>query len=96
MEEETVGVMLPGSSVDAVNVIGANKFPIRIRVITERVAVLIGYGNEIFCTSWSDIAIATVSLGESISSVSFYIIDSDWNWDITSICDYFFYKAFGI
>ena len=96
MEEETVSIMFPGSSVDAVNSIGANKFPSLIRVITERFAVLIGYGNEILCSSWSDIAIAAVSLGESIRTLIFYIINSDWNWDITSICSYFFYKAFGI
>ena len=96
MEEETVGVMLPGSSVDAVNSIGANKFPSLIRVITERVAVLIGYGNEIICSSWSDIAIAAVSLGESISPVSFHIIDSDWNWDRARICTDGLFKTFVI
>ena len=90
MEEETVGIMFPCSSVDAVNGIGANKFPAGIRVITERVTVLISYTNEVICTCWSDVAITAVSFGESIRTLIFYIIDSDWNWDRTSICSYFF------
>ena len=60
MEEETVGIMFPCGSVDAVNSIGTNKFPTRIRFITERLTIFISYRSEIICTCRSDVAILVI------------------------------------
>ena len=96
MEEETVGIMFPCGSVDAVNSIGTNKFPTRIRFITERLTIFISYRSEIICTCRSDVAILVIIFGENVGTKSFYIIDSNWNWNSTSICTDGLFKTFSI
>ena len=96
MEEETVGVMFPCSSVDAVNGIGTNQFPSRIRFITESLAIFICYGSEILCTCRSDVTITVTIFGENVGAKSFYIIYRNRNRDRERSCINCFLETFVI